>query len=97
MEIPELEDEGHEDITKMVADAPKVAPKRTHLLHKLDDQLGSNLGSTISGVDLSLLMACLCPQEEVSTACTFMESTCNIGSTQNCQDFLCLCHVLLAL
>lgn len=67
MEIPELEDEGHEDITKVVADAPKVPPKHTHLLYKLDDHLGDHLGSTTSGADLSLLMACLCSKEEVST------------------------------
>lgn len=67
MEIPELEDEGEEDITKMVADAPRNLLQTLPALSDLADGQTAKMDNVSMGIDLSSLMACLCPEEEVSS------------------------------
>lgn len=50
----------------MVADAPRNTPQALPMLQDFDDDQPTKIGnSTAGGVDLSLLMACLCSEDEV--------------------------------
>ncbi|GMH43553.1 hypothetical protein BSKO_11475 [Bryopsis sp. KO-2023] len=66
LEIPEMDDEGHEDITRVVAEAPKVSHTRLSALREIDISATEySSKNKHEGVDLSLLTACLCSKEEV--------------------------------
>eukprot|EP00199_Chlamydomonas_sp_CCMP681_P005847 CAMPEP_0119103696 /NCGR_PEP_ID=MMETSP1180-20130426/2082_1 /TAXON_ID=3052 ORGANISM="Chlamydomonas cf sp, Strain CCMP681" /NCGR_SAMPLE_ID=MMETSP1180 /ASSEMBLY_ACC=CAM_ASM_000741 /LENGTH=242 /DNA_ID=CAMNT_0007088265 /DNA_START=21 /DNA_END=749 /DNA_ORIENTATION=- len=66
MEIPELEEEGKEDLTRMVASAPKVRSNRVQGMEELDEDQQYRLPPTGDrDIDLSILTAVLCSSEQV--------------------------------
>lgn len=66
LDIPEMEDEGNEDITTLVADAPKVRSNRVQDIAELEGDMQFRLPSNDDrDIDLSLLTACLCSSEQV--------------------------------
>lgn len=64
--IPDLEEEAEEDITKQVADAPKVASRKIQTMKELDSDIKYVVRSaTDTGLNLSLLTKALSPPESV--------------------------------
>ncbi|KAG2857335.1 hypothetical protein PC129_g11582 [Phytophthora cactorum] len=68
MEIPDLEEEEREqDITTMVAEAPRNTTRAVQSLKQLDKEIKFALPSAQThGVDLHLLTSALCPERAVS-------------------------------
>ncbi|WIA19345.1 hypothetical protein OEZ85_003976 [Tetradesmus obliquus] len=64
VDIPELEEEGKEDITRMVAQAPRAAAPRVQAMAELDQGWLPSKAEA-GDIDLSLLTACLLPSEQV--------------------------------
>jgi len=71
-DIPDLDEEGREDLTRIVAQAPRVPHARVQPISELQrDQAwvpagaGGGGGGGSTDTDLSLLTACLCPSEQV--------------------------------
>eukprot|EP00752_Nemacystus_decipiens_P007427 g6639.t1 len=61
--IPDLEDEGEEDIVLKVAAAPKNTTRRVPSLRELDEDLKHAIPSSADGLDMSLLTKTLVPPE----------------------------------
>ncbi|GFR43160.1 hypothetical protein Agub_g4209 [Astrephomene gubernaculifera] len=69
MEIPELEDEGREDLSNVVAEAPKVRTNKVQGMDELEEDMHYKLPATDDrDIDLSLLTAVLCSSEQVQEA-----------------------------
>mmetsp|Transcript_24236 Transcript_24236/g.52967 ORF Transcript_24236/g.52967 Transcript_24236/m.52967 type:complete len:260 (-) Transcript_24236:603-1382(-) len=67
LDIPELEEEGKEDLTRVVAEAPKVRSNKVQGMEELDEDMQFRLPSTDDrDIDLSLLTAVLCSSEQVN-------------------------------
>ena len=64
-QIAEVEDEGQEDLTAKVADAPHAHNQRVQTLDELDQAVFANYTSSGDGIDLSLLMRVLSPREKI--------------------------------
>jgi hypothetical protein len=67
-QIADLEDEGQEDLTAKVAEAPHAHGQRVQTLDELDQAVFANYSSSGDGIDLSLLMRVLAPREKVDVA-----------------------------
>ncbi|GIL46243.1 hypothetical protein Vafri_3271 [Volvox africanus] len=66
MDIPELEDEGREDLSKMVAEAPKVQTNKVQRMEELEEEMHYKLPAMDDrDIDLSLLTGVLCSLEQV--------------------------------
>ncbi|MEW5306386.1 MAG: hypothetical protein WDW36_008854 [Sanguina aurantia] len=66
LEIPELEEEGKEDLTRLVAEAPRVRLNKVQDIAELDEDVQFRLPTTEDkDIDLSLLTAVLCSSEQV--------------------------------
>eukprot|EP00878_Enallax_costatus_P027315 GHUV01029388.1.p1 GENE.GHUV01029388.1~~GHUV01029388.1.p1 ORF type:complete len:188 (+),score=55.33 GHUV01029388.1:781-1344(+) len=66
MDIPELEEEGKEDITRVVAQAPKGHAPRVQAMSELEqDQGWLPTKAESEDIDLSLLTVCLLPSDQV--------------------------------
>mmetsp|Transcript_23285 Transcript_23285/g.41325 ORF Transcript_23285/g.41325 Transcript_23285/m.41325 type:complete len:327 (-) Transcript_23285:394-1374(-) len=66
LDIPELEDEGKEDISNVVAEAPKVCSNKVQGMEELEEETTFRLPTTGDrDMDLSLLTAVLCLAEQV--------------------------------
>ncbi|KAG1681326.1 hypothetical protein FOA52_007372 [Chlamydomonas sp. UWO 241] len=67
--IMELEDEGREDLSSVIAAAPKVRNNKVQNLANLDEDMQFRLPATEDReIDLSLLTAFLCSSEQVDEA-----------------------------
>lgn len=67
MDIPELEEEGREDLSNVVAEAPKVRVQKVQGMDQLEEDMHFKLPSTDDrDIDLSLLTAVLCSSEQVN-------------------------------
>eukprot|EP00879_Flechtneria_rotunda_P025298 GHRR01026876.1.p1 GENE.GHRR01026876.1~~GHRR01026876.1.p1 ORF type:complete len:236 (+),score=111.58 GHRR01026876.1:733-1440(+) len=65
-DIPELEEEGWEDITKVVAQAPRAAAPKVQVISELEqDQGWLRVKPSNEDIDLSLLTGYLLPSEQV--------------------------------
>lgn len=65
-EIPDIEEEAKEDLTNKVAEAPNVRSQKVQALTELDQAIQFTLPATPAGIDLSLLISALMPQEKVT-------------------------------
>ncbi|KAJ9523267.1 hypothetical protein QJQ45_024052 [Haematococcus lacustris] len=66
MDIPELEEEGKEDLTRVVAEAPRVRTNKVQGIEELEEEGHFNLpGNTDRDVDLTMLTSVLCSSEQV--------------------------------
>lgn len=66
LEIPELETEAEEDITRQVADVPKYRSNRVQTIKELDDESQIALPTNSDReIDFSLLTSVLCSLEQV--------------------------------
>eukprot|EP00877_Chromochloris_zofingiensis_P000368 jgi/Chrzof1/10331/Cz04g38050.t1 len=65
MELQELEEEGKEDLTKRVAEAPRMHHKLAALTDLDKDQSWVPAGAG-ADIDLSLLTSCLLPLDQVA-------------------------------
>jgi len=66
MDIPELEEEGKEDLTRVVAEAPKVRSNKVQGIDELNEDTQFNLPNTDDrDIDLSMLTTVLCSSEQV--------------------------------
>ncbi|KAG2437643.1 hypothetical protein HYH02_011282 [Chlamydomonas schloesseri] len=69
MEIPELEEEGREDLSNIVAEAPKVRTNKVQGMDELEEDMHYKLPAMDDrDIDLSLLTAVLCSSEQVAEA-----------------------------
>ncbi|PNW81550.1 hypothetical protein CHLRE_06g251200v5 [Chlamydomonas reinhardtii] len=69
MEIPELEEEGREDLSNIVAEAPKVRTNKVQGMEELEEDMHYKLPAMDDrDIDLSLLTAVLCSSEQVAEA-----------------------------
>ncbi|PNH05826.1 Intraflagellar transport protein 43 [Tetrabaena socialis] len=69
MEIPELEEEGREDLSNVVAEAPKVRTNKVQGMEELEEDMHYKLPAMDDrDIDLSLLTAVLCSSEQVQEA-----------------------------
>ncbi|KXZ49353.1 hypothetical protein GPECTOR_22g947 [Gonium pectorale] len=69
MEIPELEEEGREDLSTVVAEAPKVRINKVQGMDELEEDMHFKLPAMDDrDIDLSLLTAVLCSSEQVQEA-----------------------------
>lgn len=67
LDIPELEEQGKEDLTRVVAAAPKVRGNKVQELAELDEELHFKLPKNEDReIDLSLLTSVLCSLEQVT-------------------------------
>ncbi|EFJ40955.1 hypothetical protein VOLCADRAFT_107874 [Volvox carteri f. nagariensis] len=66
MDIPELEDEGREDLSNVVAEAPKVRTNKVQGIEELEEDMHFKLPAMDDrDIDLSLLTGVLCSSEQV--------------------------------
>nr|BCL66256.1 hypothetical protein [Volvox reticuliferus] len=66
MDIPELEDEGREDLSSVVAEAPKVRTNKVQGMEELEEDMHYKLPAMDDrDIDLSLLTGVLCSSEQV--------------------------------
>lgn len=66
--IADLEEEGQEDLSAKVADAPHAHNQRVQTLDELDQAVFANYAGSSEGIDLSLLMRVLAPREKVDVS-----------------------------
>ncbi|KAK3244212.1 hypothetical protein CYMTET_27497 [Cymbomonas tetramitiformis] len=67
LEIPELDADNDEDITRQVAAPPKLRSNRVQTIKELDHDIQFTLPTNNDKeIDLSLLTACLCSAEQVA-------------------------------
>nr|BCL66186.1 hypothetical protein [Volvox reticuliferus] len=66
LDIPELEDEGREDLSNVVAEAPKVRTNKVQGMEELEEDMHYKLPAMDDrDIDLSLLTGVLCSSEQV--------------------------------